>query len=222
MPKIVSLQVGMPADRNYQNNADEMGKVWRSGIFKESVKGAVYLGKENFAGDAQADLHNHGGPHKAVLMYAAAHYDYWRRVLPQLQWVYGGFGENLTVTDMTEDNVALGDRYAIGSVRLEISQPRHPCWKLARRWQQKDLAARVQRNGFGGWYVRVLQEGTVEAGQTIELLERPYPEWTISHVFDTYYNLDRDLEETRELLNLPVYSSPEFRQYILERLQNMA
>ena len=216
MPQIVSLQVGLPADRHYANDVDGEGQVWRSGIFKTPVEGAVYLGKENFAGDRQADLKNHGGPDKAVLMYGAGHYDYWRRVLPQLDWVYGGFGENLTVTEMTEDKVALGDVYAIGSVRIEVSQPRHPCWKLARRWQQKDLAARVQENRFGGWYVRVLQEGSVEAGQKLTLLERPYPEWTISRVFDIIYNLDRDVDESLALAHCPAYAH-KMRDSILKK-----
>jgi len=110
------------------------------------------------------------------------------------------------VTNMSEDKVALGDIYAIGNVRLEVSQQRHPCWKLARRWAQKDLAARVQQNGFSGWYVRVLEEGTVEAGQKLTLLERPYPEWTISRVFDIISNLDRDVEESLALAHCPAYA----------------
>ncbi len=216
MPEIVSIQVGLPAERHYGNDADSEGKVWRSGIFKEPVEGAVYLGKEDFVGDAQADLRNHGGPDKAVLMYAESHYAYWKRVLPEINWVYGGFGENLTVTQMTEDKVALGDVYAIGDVRVEVSQPRHPCWKLARRWNQKDLAARVQQNGFSGWYVRVLKEGMVEAGQKLELLKRPYPEWTISRVFDMIYNLDRDIEESLELAHCPAYAH-KMRNSILQQ-----
>ena len=218
MPQIISLQVGLPTERQYDNNSDGEGKVWRSAIFKAPVEGAVYLRKENFDGDRQTDLKNHGGPDKAVLMYAASHYDYWRRVLPHLDWVYGGFGENLTVTDMNEDKVSLGDIYAIGDVRIEVSQPRHPCWKLARRWQQRDLTARVQRNGFGGWYVRVLEEGSVEAGQKLTLLERPYPEWTISRVFDIIYNLDRDVEESFALAHCPAYAR-QMRAMILQRLR---
>ncbi len=218
MPKILALQVGLPAERQYDDNSDSEGRVWRSGIFKAPVKGSVHLGKENFVGDGQADLKNHGGAHKAVLMYAASHYDYWRRVLPEIDWVYGGFGENLTVSQMTEDNVALGDVYAVGSARVEVSQPRQPCWKLARRWGQRDLAARVQRNGFAGWYVRVLQEGMVEAGQTLELLERPFPDWTISRVFDILYNVDRDPDETRELADLDIFASPKLRKWMREQV----
>ncbi|MBA3873763.1 MAG: MOSC domain-containing protein [Chloroflexota bacterium] len=216
MPQIVSLQIGMPTERHYINNHDGEDKVWRSGIFKEPVDGPVYLGKEDFAGDAQADLKNHGGPDKAVLLYAESHYAYWRRVLPQLDWVYGGFGENLTVTEINEDKVSLGDIFAIGDVRVEVSQPRHPCWKLARRWQQKDLAARVQQNGFSGWYVRVLQEGSVEAGQKLTLLERPHPEWTISRVFDIIYNLERDVEESLALAHCPAYAH-KMRDSILQK-----
>ncbi len=216
MPKIVSLQVGLPAQRSYGNDADGQDKVWRSAIFKTPVSSAVRLGKENFDGDRQADLENHGGPDKAVLMYAEVHYAYWRKVLPQRAWVYGGFGENLTVTDMTEDKVALGDIYSIGSIRVEVSQPRIPCWKLARRWQQKDLAARVEQNGFGGWYVRVLEVGTVIVGQKLKLLERPYPEWTISRVFDITYNLERNVEESLALAHCPAYAS-KMRDQILQK-----
>ncbi|MCA0457346.1 MAG: MOSC domain-containing protein [Chloroflexi bacterium] len=218
MPQILSLQVGLPAERTYDDTSDHEGRVWRSGIFKTPVTGAVFLGRENFAGDGQADLKNHGGAHKAALMYAAAHYNYWRRVLPEHHWLYGGFGENLTVSHMTEDNVAIGDVYAVGTAQVEVSQPRQPCWKLARRWGQRDLAARVQQNGFAGWYVRVLEEGMVEAGQTLQLLERPNPEWTISRVFDILYNVDRDPAETRELAELESFASPKLRNWMLERV----
>lgn len=218
MPQVVSLQIGMPEDRQYSNAADGNPRLWRTGIFKAAVSGAVYLGKTDFIGDGQADLKNHGGPDKAALLYAQKHYDYWRRVLPQHDWVYGGFGENLTVSDMNEDNVAIGDIYTIGTARVQVSQPRMPCWKLARRWGQKDLAARVQANGFGGWYIRVLDEGMVEAGQRIELVERPYPEWTISRVFDIIYNIERDAEESLALASCPVFATAEARDRIKQQV----
>ena len=218
MPQVVSLQVGLPTDHHYGDDRDGNARLWRSGIFKSPVSGAVHLGTESFDGDWQADLHNHGGVDKAALLYAASHYPYWRRVLPQHEWVYGGFGENLTVSDMHEDNVAIGDIYTIGSARVQVSQPRFPCWKLARRWGQKDLAARVQDNHFGGWYIRVLQEGSIEAGQRIEIVERPYPEWTVSRVFDIIYNLERDVEESLALAHCPAYANEKMRARIIEQV----
>lgn len=158
---------------------DDRDRAWESGIFKQPVEGPVWLGRLNLHGDAQADLQNHGGPDRPILAYCAGHYAYWREALPDIAWVYGGFGENLTVTHLNEQEVCIGDVYTIGPARVQVSQPRQPCWKLARRWNQTDLTARVQQTGYSGWYMRVLEEGHIEAGMTLDLLERPYPEWTI-------------------------------------------
>jgi MOSC domain-containing protein YiiM len=215
-PRIVSLQVGLP--QRYPNH-DEEGTTWESGIFKTPVEGAVWLDRLNLAGDGQADLKNHGGEHKAVLMYAAKHYDYWRKVLPDHAWEYGSFGENLTVAGLTEANVAIGDIYAIGQARIQVSQPRQPCWKLARRCSQPDMIARVNDNGFSGWYVRVLEEGEIAAGLDIQLLERPYPQWTIEQVQRILQDVDQDLDESLALASCPAYASPEWREKFTQRLR---
>lgn len=178
-PIIVSIQVGQPQIRHAPRMDDDRDRAWESAIFKQPVTGPVWLGRLNLRGDAQADLQNHGGPDRPILAYCAGHYTYWRATLPDITWAYGGFGENLTVTHLNEQEVCIGDVYAIGPARVQVSQPRQPCWKLARRWNQTDLTARVQQTGYSGWYMRVLQEGTIEAGMALELLERPYPEWTI-------------------------------------------
>jgi MOSC domain-containing protein YiiM len=91
----------------------------------------------------------------------------------------GAFGENLTVDGLDEDSVCIGDVLEIGSVRMEVSQPRQPCATLARRHQVRDMIAIVRRTGRGGWYLRVLAEGPVEAGQTIQVVDRPNPEWPV-------------------------------------------
>lgn len=122
-----------------------------------------------------------GGPEKAVLAYAADHYPLWRSELEPLELPYGTFGENFTIAGLTEETVCIGDIYIIGGAIVQISQPRQPCWKLARRWQVKDLVIRVPANGRTGWYFRVLKEGYIEQGVPVILLDRPYPQWPIYH-----------------------------------------
>lgn len=177
---ILSLHVGLPRELGTPGAADPMERPWSSGIHKRPVNDPVRLGRVNLEGDGQADLKNHGGPDKAVCVYPAAHYDHWRRDLGIADFTYGAFGENFTVDGLVEGDVAIGDIFRVGTAVVQVSQPRQPCWKLARRWRIKDLALRVQQTGFTGWYFRVLEEGDVERGMPLELLERPYAEWTVA------------------------------------------
>jgi MOSC domain-containing protein YiiM len=180
MPTLLSIQVGLPA----MHGADHLSsKAWTSGIFKRAVEGRVWLDTLNLAGDGQDDLDNHGGTFRAVLAYGAAHYPVWEAELGR-KMPYGSFGENFTVSELTEATVCLGDVYSVGEARVEVAQPRAPCWKLARRNGIKDLTARVERKGWGGWYHRVLQTGYVQAGDAYTLLERPYPDFPILHLND--------------------------------------
>lgn len=196
---ILSIQVGLPAE----HGADTISnKTWESGIFKFPVTGRVWLDELNLAGDGQQDLNNHGGPYRAVLGYGAVHYPVWRDELARADLPYGAFGENLTLSDLTEETVCLGDVYAVGETRLQVAQPRQPCWKLARRWGIKDLTARVEARGWGGWYHRVLQTGYIEAGDTYELLERPYPAYPISRLNALLRGREVNVEAFAELAGI--------------------
>jgi MOSC domain-containing protein YiiM len=157
-----------------------MDRRWETGFFKQAVDGPRWLGKTNVVGDGQADLVNHGGPDKAVLNYAASHYPAWRGELARPDLPHGAFGENFTIDGLSEESVCLGDTYSLGDAIVQVSQPRQPCWKLAWRWRLKELTALVEQTGRTGWYVRVLEEGEVRPGLTLALLDRPYPEWTVS------------------------------------------
>lgn len=179
-PLLVSIQVGMPSvitDTGFSGKQS----TWHTGIFKLPVSGPVWLDRINLAGDGQADWTVHGGPDKAVMAYSADHYPFWREQFPNLE--YGAFGENFTVTGLSEENVYINDIYEVGEARIQVSQPRQPCWKLARKLHSKTLPAIVIQTGFSGWYFRVLQEGHVEAGQSFTLLERPLPDWPITRVY---------------------------------------
>lgn len=177
---LLSVQVGRPRTLGFDNAPDETDRPWTTGFFKAPVTGPVWCGRTNLAGDGQADTRAHGGPDKAVLAYAAAHYDLWRAELSLAGMPPGGFGENLTVDTLDENTVCVGDVFEIGSATLQVSQPRGPCWKINRRWRIPDLLARVRQTGRTGWYHRVLAEGFIEAGQTLVLVQRPHPEWTVA------------------------------------------
>lgn len=191
-PRLHALHVGKPKQHGTEGADDPMDRPWRSGIFKEPKKDPVFLGETNLDGDEQADKKNHGGPDKAVCVYPLAHLPYWAERLGRDDFGPGAFGENFTVAAMDEASVCVGDVYAVGEARVQVSQPRAPCWKLARRWGEKKLALWVQETGYTGWYLRVLGTGTVAAGQPLVLEERPHPEWPIARVNDVRYGRDED------------------------------
>ncbi|AKG75000.1 MOSC domain-containing protein [Salinicoccus halodurans] len=157
---------------------DKLERPWESGIFKEETEDAVFLSETGFTGDDVADKRNHGGPEKAVFAYSVKHYEDWRREL-DADIGPGGNGENLSVTGMDETTVCIGDTYRLGEALIQVSQPRRPCWKPARRHKILDLALRIQKTGRTGWYFRVLEEGKIRSGDAFERVSRPYPEWTI-------------------------------------------
>ena len=140
---------------------------------RRRCEGRVFVGRTNLVGDGQADLENHGGIDKAVLAYSADHYPKWRRELSLPDMPYGAFGENLTISGLSEESVCIGDTLRIGTVTFEVSQPRQPCWKLARRWRMHELTGLVVRNGRSGWYLRVLEEGWIEASMPVMLIGPP-------------------------------------------------
>jgi MOSC domain-containing protein YiiM len=205
--QLLSVQVGLSQTVGRADATDPMDQVWTTGFFKEPVDGPVFLGRVNLAGDAQADLDNHGGPEKAVNVYQAEHYPYWEQVLGLPNLPPGAFGENFTIKGLLESEVCIGDVFEIGGTLVQVSQPRQPCWKLARRWRVKDLAIRVQQTGRTGWYFRVLREGHLQAGMKLMLIERPCPGWTVTAANAVMHHRIHDREAARALAACPVLSS---------------
>ena len=203
---LISVQIGVPRTIGRADAVDPMDQVWTTGFFKEPVPGLVWLGRVNLAGDSQADLQNHGGPEKAVNVYPAEHYPYWERDLGLGALPFGAFGENFTTEGLLEADVCVGDVFGIEEAVVQVSQPRQPCWKLARRWRVKDLALKVQQTGRTGWYVRVLREGHVQAGTKLRLIERLHPEWTVASANDVMHHRTQDLEAARALAACPALS----------------
>ncbi len=203
---IASIQVGLPRSLGSVEAVDPAERRWTTAFFKEPVEGPVRVRRLNIAGDGQADRTVHGGLDKAVLAYAADHYRWWREELNLPEMSGGGFGENLTMAGVTEEEVCVGDTWEVSDVRFQVSQPRQPCWKLARRWRLAKLPKLVIQTGRSGWYLRVLQEGTIEPGMPCTLVDRPQPTWTIARVNRVFYARPRDVAAVRELANLPELS----------------
>lgn len=204
---IVSVQVGLPRIVEGRDAGNSSDQAWTTGFFKHPVNDLVWLGRLNLDGDGQADLDNHGGLDKAVNVYPIEHYSYWMQDLSVNELVPGAFGENFTTEALSENEVCIGDIFEIGESLVEVSQPRQPCWKLARRWGVQDLALRFQNTGRTGWYFRVLREGLVQANQTVALVSRPYPRWTIAAANLLMHHQTEDMDAAQDLANCPALSS---------------
>jgi MOSC domain-containing protein YiiM len=213
-PRILRVCVGLPRALGTEGARNPMERPWVTGTFKEPVSGPVRLGLEGLEGDGQADRRFHGGPEKALLAYCAEHYAFWRERLGRQDMGPGGFGENLSVEGASEATVCIGDTYRIGTVRVQVSQPRTPCWKQARRYERKELPLLIQQSGRTGWYYRVLEQGSLQAGDAMELLERPFPGLTIARANGAMYGEDR--EAASELAACPLLAL-EWREPMRQR-----
>lgn len=174
--KLISVNVGLPREVKWKS------KLVTTGIFKDPVEGRVNVETLNVEGDKQADLEVHGGPSKAVYVYPSEHYATWRGELDDMEMPWGIFGENLTVEGLLEDQVRIGDRLSIGTATFQVTEPRVPCYKLAVRFDRPDVVRLMNQNGRTGFYLRVLEEGTIEAGDDIDVLGRDPGEVTVANI----------------------------------------
>ena len=159
--RVISVNVGRP------RTIDVGGQTVRTGIFKAPVSGRVKLSKLNLAGDRQADLSVHGGRDKAVYLYPSEHYRYWQEQLPEIEMPWGMFGENLTTEGLDEQSAHIGDRFRIGGAVLEVTKPRMACYKLGIKFGLRDMVKRFWDSGRSGFYLLVVEEGMIEAGDAI-------------------------------------------------------
>jgi len=182
--KLVSVNTGMPREVKWH------GRMVTTGIFKEPVKGRVALRRLNLDGDRQADLSVHGGEHKAVYCYSLAHYDYWKRELPGRELPMGMFGENFTLDDggdgLHKESVYLGDRFSVGTAEVAVTQPRLPCYKLGVRFESDDMVKRFLASGRPGFYVAVLREGEVGAGDEMKVIAQEANAVAVSEITRLY------------------------------------
>ncbi len=157
----------------------------KSAFAKSPVDGPVAITTLGIEGDEQADRKVHGGPHMAVHLYPRDHHVFWREEIGDhgLLGQPGAFGSNLSVAGLTEEQVCIGDRFRLGSALLEISQPRQPCWKIEHRFGLKGMVATILKTGRCGWYLRIIEEGTAQTGDTLEKVGSGVGDWTVARVF---------------------------------------
>jgi MOSC domain-containing protein YiiM len=204
-PALISIQVGVP--RLVQRNGQEV----TTGIFKLPVAKRLRLRSLNLEGDQQADLSVHGGKDKAVYAYPSEHYPLWKKELPGVDLPWGAFGENFTIAGLLETDVCLGDRFAIGTAQVVVTQPRIPCFKLNLKFGRDDMVKRFLASRRTGFYLRVLREGEVGVGDEIHLAHRDENHVSISDALTLYLH-GSDSSELRERALRVKYLSASWRE----------
>jgi MOSC domain-containing protein YiiM len=213
--RVISVNVGLPCEVVWK------GRTVSTGIFKEPVGGRIKVRRLNLDGDRQADLTVHGGPEKAIYVYPAEHYRYWREEFPEMELPWGMFGENLTVEGLLEKDAHIGDQFQIGSAKVMVVQPRLPCYKLGLKFRRDDILKRFLRSGRSGFYLSVLEEGDVAAGDPISLLQADEMQIPVTEITRLYQDRKSDPQAMRRLIQ--VKALPEdWREYFAELLENLS
>lgn len=210
--KILSINVGKPSLL-----VSSAGDVL-SGINKSPIEEEVFLGKLNFVGDAQADLIHHGGVDKAVCVYPVEHYSFWENFMGK-KLDFPSFGENLTVQGMQEEVIHIGDVIQIGTAIVQVSQPRKPCYKLARKYGITDLPLQVQNTGYTGYYFRVLQEGVIKRVDLPVVLETDPLGVTVAYANQIMHHEKRNIDGIHKILAVKALSD-NWRASLQERLKD--
>jgi MOSC domain-containing protein YiiM len=209
--KLLSVNVGLPRD------VDWRGKTVQTSIFKSPVPGRARVRRLNIEGDQQSDLTVHGGAEKAVYAYPSEHYAFWREELPGMDLPWGVFGENFTTEGLLEGSVRIGDRLRVGTAEFVVTQPRMPCFKLGIRFGLPDMVKRFHDARRTGFYLAVLQEGEVTAGDSFELIARDEHSVTVADVVALYVADAANQDLLRRVSELPAL--PEgWREYFRKRL----
>ncbi|MGW1159155.1 MOSC domain-containing protein [Streptomyces sp. NPDC002519] len=197
MAMLLSVNVGMPKDVSWQ------GRTVRTGAWKSPVQGPRMVRRLNIEGDGQGDLAGHGGEIRAVLVYQIQSYQYWQKQLGRDDLTFGVFGENFTVDGLPDTEVCIGDRYRIGEAEFEVTQPRVTCYRVGLRLGEPAMAALLVAHHRPGFYLRVLTEGCVQAGDEITLTRKGPEELSVADTDALLYLPGRDPAKLRRALNIP-------------------
>ncbi len=213
--KIISLNVGLP--RLVLRDGEPVS----TGIFKEPIDGRVMMRTLNLDGDRQADLSVHGGPSKAVYVFPAEHYDFWKREFPEMALPWGMFGENFTTNGLLETEINIGDQFRIGTAEVMVTQPRMPCYKLALKFGRSEIIKRFLQSERTGFYFAVLKEGEVGAGDEFEPLAEDAHDVRVSDITRLYTREKHNAELLRRAIK--VEALPEsWRGYFQHQLEKLS
>jgi ferredoxin-NADP reductase/MOSC domain-containing protein YiiM len=210
---LLSVNVGLPKDVDWQ------GRTVHTGIWKSPVAGPRMVRRLNIDGDGQGDLSGHGGEQRAVLVYQLDSIEYWQRYLGQDGFEYGQFGENFTVTGLGDDEVCIGDRYRIGEAEFEVTQPRVTCFRVGMRLGAPRLPSLLVAHHRPGFYLRVITEGRVQAGDEIVRTRRGPHQMSVAAIDALLYLPGRDPEQLKAAVDIPALS-PGWRQSFLDLLRD--
>ena len=210
--KIVSVNVGVPREITWR------GETFRTSIFKTPVSGPVRVARLNIDGDRQSDLSVHGGIDKAVYVYPAEHYAYWRDELPGVELPWGAFGENFTTEGLLENVVQIGDSLGAGSAEFVVTQPRMPCFKLGARFERTDMVKRFLRSGRTGFYLAVAREGSVAPGNIVTSLGRDEQAISVADIVGLYAAKNPSQDLLRRAAGLGALSAG-WREHFGKRLE---
>ncbi len=200
MPRLLSVNVGLPRDISWR------GETVRTAVWKEPVQGRCMVRRLNIDGDKQGDLTGHGGEQRAVFVYQMESYHYWEHQLGRHGFVFGQFGENFTVEGLSDEEVCIGDQYRIGSALFEVTQPRVTCYRVGIRMNEPQMAALLVAHKKPGFYLRVLQEGKVEAGDEIVKVADGALRMTVAEIDAMLYLGQHSREQLERALRLPALS----------------
>jgi MOSC domain-containing protein YiiM len=209
--RILSIQVGTPKTFLHR------GKSVSTAIFKEVVSGPVMLRTLNLDGDGQADLTVHGGPDKALYAYGFDAYPAWQNLRPQDQFTYGALGENLTFDTLPEDQLCIGDTFALGDSQVQVAQPRFPCYKLAVKFDDPKILKQFMQLKRTGVYFRVLQEGRINVGDELRPLQQEPVRLSVTELFDLAQQphiAPKRLQEILTIRGLPPQWREEFESQL--------
>jgi len=200
MARLLSVNVGLP------RAVDWHGRAVRTAVWKAPVQGRRRVGRLNVEGDRQADLRGHGGEQRAVFVYQLASYRYWEERLARRDFTLGQFGENFTIEGLPDDEVCIGDRYRVGTALFEVTQPRVTCYRIGIRMNEPRMAALLTASGRPGFYLRVLEEGEVGAGDAIRLVARGPERMTVAEVNALLYAPPHPRDRIERALRIPALS----------------
>ena len=200
MARLLSVNVGLPRDIAWR------GRTIHTGVWKESVQGRCRVARLNLAGDGQGDLTGHGGEQRAVLVYQIESYRHWQDELGRTDFVHGQFGENFTIEGLADDTVCIGDRYRIGSALFEVTQPRVTCYRVAIRMNEPRMPALLTASGRPGFYLRVLEEGDVGAGDAILKVREAKERMTVAEINALLYSPNHGRDRLERALRIEALS----------------
>lgn len=213
MASVLSVNVGLPREVAWE------GRIVRTGIFKSPVPGRVMVRTLNIDGDGQADTAGHGGPNRAVMVYQIESYRYWESFLGRPPLEYGRFGENLTIEGLPDSEVRIGDRYRIGGALFEVTQPRVTCYRVGIRMEHPQMASLLVAHHRPGFYFRVLEEGEIGAGDSIERVSQGPEDLTVADVDALLYLPGHSRDTLERALRIPALS-PGWKQSFAQMLED--